>query len=104
MEATTVPVNYTKKLKSKHITASSHYGRAPTVEGRTLTCKIASNMLLIITYSRMVFWLMLSVTWVQTQVLKSHLKPPPMLQLPLAHIGNRRVLLPDGHIYPKSHT
>lgn len=64
MEAATVPVNYTalKKLKSKHITESSHYGRALTVEGRTLTCKIASNMLLIITYSRMVFWLMLSVT------------------------------------------
>lgn len=69
----TVPVSYAalKKLKSKYITESSHYeGKAPAVEGRILTCKIASNMLLIITYSRMVFWLMLSVTWVQNTSFK----------------------------------
>lgn len=35
------------------------------------TCKIASKMLLIITYSRIVFWLMLSVTCIQRKCLNA---------------------------------
>lgn len=40
---------------------------------RKLACNIASKILLIITYSRIVFWLMLSVTWMESKdVFENH--------------------------------
>lgn len=60
---------------------------------------MASNMLLIITYSRMVFWLMLSVTYKYKQVALVNTlkisKPPMMLWLTLADSRDSSIILPD---------
>lgn len=56
-------------------------------------------MLLIITYSRMVFWLMLSVTYKYKRVALVNTlkisKPPMMLWLTLADSRDSSIILPD---------